>query len=69
MITTPALSWSCASDEVLAAQASPEDRARISTEVARQRGWADAMACIAEGRTDCPEAPDLTRPMILPIGG
>ena len=64
----PALSWSCASDEELAAQVSPEERARITAEVARQRASVEATACIEAGRDDCPEAPDLTQPVALSAG-
>ncbi|TCM87130.1 hypothetical protein [Rhodovulum steppense] len=56
----PALPWSCASDEPLAATATPEDRERIAAEIARQRALAEAMDCIAAGRADCPAMPALT---------
>jgi len=68
-LTTPAFSWSCASDEELAATVTPEERARIGAEIARQRAWAEAMACIEAGRQDCAEAPDLSQPIVLPAGG
>lgn len=54
-----ALAWSCASDEPLAAAATPEQRALVAQEVERARALAEAMACLEEGRRDCPEMPAL----------
>lgn len=68
LLAGPALSWSCASEEVLAAEVSPEERARINAEISRRRDWAEAMACIEAGREDCPEAPDLMQPVARPSG-
>lgn len=60
LAATPALPWSCASDEPLAATATPAERERIAAEIARQRALAEAMECIEAGRADCPEMPALT---------
>ena len=68
-LAAPALGWSCASEENLAAVVTPEERARISAEIARQRAWQDATACIEAGETDCPDPPDLSQPLSLPAGG
>lgn len=68
-LTAPAFGWSCASDETLATSATPEERARISAEIARQRAWEEAMACIEAGHSDCPDVPDLSRPLTRPAGG
>lgn len=65
----PVLAWSCASDDTLAAEVTAEERARISAAVARQRAKADAAACAAAGRNDCPEIPDPPQSAILPAGG
>lgn len=67
-VAATAQGWSCASDEALTASVSAEERARISAEIARQRAWAEAMACTEAGRSDCPEAPDLTQPVVLSAG-
>ncbi|MDZ7709744.1 MAG: hypothetical protein U5K36_06410 [Roseovarius sp.] len=67
-LATPALGWSCASDEELVATATPEERARISAEIARQRAWAEAMTCIEAGGKECPDPPDLSQPLNLPAG-
>lgn len=67
-LAAPALGWSCASDEDLTPTATPEERARIRAEIARQRAWAEAMACIEAGRSDCPDPPDLSQPLTLPSG-
>jgi DNA-binding transcriptional regulator YdaS (Cro superfamily) len=60
MSASPVLAWSCGSDDVLAADASPSERARISAEVARERALSAALACIEAGLEDCPEMPGLT---------
>jgi len=54
-----AQAWSCSSDEPLAATATAEDRARVALEVAQARAIAEAMACLDEGRSDCPDMPAL----------
>lgn len=59
MSASPVLAWSCASDNVLAADASPEERARISAEVARERALSTVLPCIEAGLGDCPETPGL----------
>ena len=66
-IADPALAWSCSSEETLAAEVSPEERARVTAEIARQRALAEALRCVEDGRQECPAVLPLTK-VSAPVG-
>lgn len=66
-LADPALAWSCSSEETLAAEVSPEERAKVTAEIARQRALAEALRCVEDGLPECADMLPLTR-VSAPVG-